>query len=232
MITIRKSEERGRVNHGWLDSYHTFSFANYYDRQHMGFRTLRVINEDCISPGRGFGAHPHRDMEIISYALEGAIEHQDSAGNRAIIRPGDVQRMSAGTGIVHSEYNASDVDPLRLLQIWILPDRASLTPSYEQKTYAPEEKRDRLRLVVSGDGRDGSVTIHQDAEIYASLLSAGKQIEYNIGDDRHVWVQVIQGDVTFNGKSLMTGDAAAVSNEKHLEIAAIADTELLLFDLA
>ena len=195
MITIRKSEERGHANHGWLDSYHTFSFANYYDPDQMGFRSLRVINEDQIQKGQGFGTHAHRDMEIITYVLAGALAHKDSMGNSSTISPGEVQIMSAGTGITHSEYNHSQSDLTHLLQIWILPNRQELTPRYEQKTYPEVEKLGQLCLIVSPDGRNGSVTIHQDAKIYASLLDPGQEIDYGINHDRHAWLQVIKGEI-------------------------------------
>lgn len=232
MITLRKSEERGHANHGWLNSYHSFSFADYYDPHHMGFRNLRVINEDRVHAGKGFGMHPHRDMEIISYVLEGALEHRDSIGNSAIIRPGEVQIMSAGTGIVHSEYNHSQSDLVHFLQIWILPDKKGVKPRYDQKMYSQEEKQGKLRLVVSQDGREGSVSIHQDANIYASLLDAGQEVDYQIKPDRHAWVQVVKGDITLNGQVLSAGDAAAVSNENKLVVGAKTNSEFLLFDLA
>src|SRR5690349_23917567 len=200
MIVVRPSEERGKANHGWLDSRHTFSFADYRDPRHMGFGALRVINEDRVAPGAGFPRHPHRDMEIVSYVLGGALEHKDSIGTGSVIRPGDVQRMSAGTGIVHSEFNASPTDPVHFLQIWIIPDRVGLPPGYEQKSFAVEEKRNRLRLVASGDGRDGSVTVHQDVSLYASLLDPGGTARLDVADDRHLWVQVAFGDVTVNGR--------------------------------
>lgn len=232
MITLRKSEERGRANHGWLNSFHTFSFANYYDPNQMGFRTLRVINQDTVKGGAGFGTHPHRDMEIISYVLKGALEHRDSMGNSSIIRPGEVQRMSAGTGVTHSEYNHSETDPVHFLQIWILPNQKGLKPGYEQKTYSNAEKQGQLRLIVSPDGREGSVTIHQDANIYTTLLDAGQLVSYPVKADRHVWVQVIQGDVLLNDQLLSAGDGAAVSNEHQLVMEAKTNTEVLLFDLA
>lgn len=232
MITLRKAEERGHANHGWLNSYHTFSFANYYDPKQMGFRNLRVINEDRVQAGKGFGAHPHRDMEIISYVLEGALEHKDSMGNSSVIRPGEVQIMSAGTGITHSEYNHSQTDLVHFLQIWILPDEEGLKPRYEQKMYANEEKQGKLRLIVSQDGRDGSVTIHQDANIYASLLDAGQHFDYHIKPNRYAWLQVIKGDIVLNEQVLSCGDAAAVSNDNQLVVGAKTNSEILLFDLA
>lgn len=232
MITLRKSEERGHANHGWLNSYHSFSFADYYDPYYMGFRNLRVINEDRVHAGKGFGMHPHRDMEIISYVLEGALEHRDSIGNSSVIRPGEVQIMSAGTGITHSEYNHSQSDLVHFLQIWILPDKKGVKPRYDQKMYSQEEKQGKLRLVVSQDGREGSVSIHQDANIYASLLDAGQEVDYQIKPDRHAWVQVVKGDITVNGQVLSAGDAAAVSNENKLVVGAKTNSEFLLFDLA
>lgn len=232
MITIRKAEERGHANHGWLNSYHTFSFADYYDPNHMGFRSLRVINEDRVQASRGFGAHPHRDMEIFSYVLEGALEHKDSMGNSSVIRPGEVQIMSAGTGIVHSEYNHSQSDLVHFLQIWIVPNQRALTPRYDQKMFSKEDKQGKLRLVVSQDGREGSVIIHQDANIYASLLDAGQQVNYQIKPNRHTWVQVVKGSIDLNGKLLSTGDAAAITEENKLVLSAKANSEILLFDLA
>lgn len=232
MITLRKAEDRGHADHGWLNSHHTFSFANYYDPKHMGFRSLRVINEDYIAAERGFGAHSHRDMEIITYVLEGALEHRDSMGNTAVMRPGDVQRMTAGTGVTHSEYNHSDRDRIHLLQIWILPGERGLEPSYEQKTYSEAEKRGQLRLIASQDGRDGSVTVHQDVNLYATVLSKGEQVNLSDLGQRHLWVQVARGTVLLNGQPLTSGDAAAVSDEKTLELIGQEDAEVLVFDLA
>lgn len=232
MITLRKSEERGHANHGWLDSYHSFSFANYYDPNNMGFRALRVINEDWVQPGRGFGTHPHRDMEIITYVLEGALEHKDSLGTGSIIRPGEVQKMSAGTGVTHSEYNPSKTELVHLLQIWIVPDQKNLPPSYEQKTYSTAEKQNQLRLIASPEGRDGSVTVHQDVKLYASVLDAGKKVVHELSPNRHVWVQVAQGEITLNGLSLGAGDAAAISEENRVVVIANTASEILLFDLA
>lgn len=232
MITIRKAEERGHANHGWLNSYHTFSFADYYDPNHMGFRSLRVINEDRVQANRGFGAHPHRDMEIFSYVLEGALEHKDSMGNSSVIRPGEVQIMSAGTGIVHSEYNHSQNDLVHFLQIWIVPNQKALAPRYDQKMFSKEDKQGKLRLIVSQDGREGSVIVHQDANIYTSLLDAGQQVDYQIKPNRHTWVQVVKGSIDLNGKLLSTGDAAAISEENKLVLSAKANSEILLFDLA
>ncbi|MBD1919616.1 pirin family protein [Microcoleus sp. FACHB-831] len=232
MITLRKSEDRGHANHGWLNSYHTFSFANYYDTAHMGFRDLRVINEDRVKEGNGFGAHSHRDMEIISYVLEGALEHKDSMGNSSIIRPGEVQIMSAGTGVTHSEYNHSESDTVHFLQIWILPNGKGLQPRYDQKMYSDEEKHGKLRLIVSQDGRDGSVSINQDVNLYATKLEAGQKIDSAIVPNRHAWVQVIQGQITLNDVVLHTGDGAAVSDESNLVMEAKEAAEILLFDLA
>jgi redox-sensitive bicupin YhaK (pirin superfamily) len=232
MITVRKAEERGHANHGWLNSYHTFSFANYYDPAHMGFRHLWVINEDRVRAGMGFGTHPHRDMEIISYVLDGALEHKDSLGNGSIIRPGDLQRMSAGTGITHSEYNPSPSELVHLLQIWILPAEKGLQPSYEQKMYSAESKRGDFRLIASRDGRDGSVTVHQDMDLYATVLSAGERAVRVLSPDRHAWVQVARGEIALNGAVLKAGDGAAISEENRLAVEAKDTAEVLLFDLA
>ena len=233
MITIRPAAERGHFDHGWLNTWHTFSFADYHDPEHVHFRSLRVINEDFVHPGRGFGTHPHRDMEIVTYVLEGALSHQDSMGNGSTIRPGDVQRMTAGTGVLHSEFNHSPQDLVHLLQIWIFPEKKGLEPGYEQKTFADADKRNRLRLVASRDGRDGSVTIHQDASLYASLLDAGQSVRHQLAPGRHAWIQVARGSVTLNGKRLKQGDGASVSEEQAIELTG-ADTssEVLLFDLA
>lgn len=231
MITIRRSNERGHANHGWLDSRHTFSFADYYDPQHMGFRKLRVINEDRVAPGAGFPTHPHRDMEIISYVLDGALEHRDSMGNGSVIRPGEVQRMSAGTGVTHSEYNHSQDGPVHFLQIWIEPATPGGPPSYEQKTFG-DERRGQLRLVASSDGRDGSVRVHQDVSLYASLLEAGQRLEYPLAADRHAWLQLARGEVELAGELLSSGDGAAISRSDSLPVRATQNSELLLFDLA
>ncbi|MGD0649592.1 MAG: pirin family protein [Verrucomicrobiia bacterium] len=232
MIVLRRSSERGYANHGWLDTYHTFSFADYYDPEHMGFRSLRVINEDRVAPGQGFGMHPHRDMEIITYVLEGALEHKDSLGTGSVIRPGDVQRMSAGTGITHSEFNHSKIEPVHLLQIWILPERKGLKPGYEQKLFRGDEKRGRLRLIAARDGRDGAVTVHQDVALYAALLSPEEKVVHQLNPNRHAWLQVARGAMTLNGKKLSAGDGAAVSEGQSLEIEAADESEILLFDLA
>ena len=231
MITIRKANDRGHANHGWLDSYHTFSFADYYDPKFMGFRSLRVINEDQIAAKRGFGTHSHRDMEIITYVLEGALEHQDSLGNRSVMRPGDVQRMTAGTGVSHSEYNHCDREATHLLQIWILPETQGLEPGYEQKAYSDAEKRAKLCLIASQDGRDGSVKVRQDLNLYATVLGEGEQVNLSVEDDRSVWVQVVRGSVMLNGQPLAQGDAAAVSQETLLNLTGKEPAEVLVFDL-
>ncbi|HLY73725.1 MAG TPA: pirin family protein [Planctomycetota bacterium] len=232
MITIRNANDRGHARHGWLDSRHTFSFADYHDPDQMGYRTLRVINEDRVEPGQGFGTHPHRDMEILSYVLEGSLEHKDSMGTSSVIRPGEVQRMSAGTGVLHSEYNPSDSEPVHFLQIWILPDRKNLKPGYEQKTFPEEERRNRLRLVASRNGREGSLTIHQDVDVYSALLSKGGKAKHVLKPGRFSWVQVARGNVSLNGQILNPGDGASVSGEKALELGSAGDAEVLLFDLA
>jgi quercetin 2,3-dioxygenase len=232
MITVRRSNERGGGDYGWLNTRHTFSFDTYYDPTFMGFRSLRVINEDWVQAGQGFPTHPHRDMEIITYVLEGALEHKDSLGTGSIIRPGDGQRMSAGRGIRHSESNPSPRDPVHLLQIWITPDKLGYKPSYEQKTFPEKEKSGRLRLIASPDGQDGSVTIHQDAKLYVSLLEPEQEVKHELGKGRYVWLQVAKGAVELNGKSLNQGDGAAISDEQTLAVKGIEDAEILLFDLA
>lgn len=231
MIQIRPSNQRGHARFGWLDSHHTFSFGEYHDPRFMGFGPLRVINEDRVEPGQGFGTHGHRDMEIISYVLEGGLAHNDSLGNGSVIRPGDVQRMSAGTGVRHSEYNHSESEPVHFLQIWILPERQGMEPSYDERTFPAEEKRDRLRLIGSRDGRDGSVVIHQDVALYASLLSEGKEVTHPIEGERYLWVQVMRGTITVNGEMLDTGDGAALVDEEQLVIHANREAEFLLFDM-
>jgi len=234
MITTRPSAERGHANHGWLDTHFTFSFADYFDRKHMGFRDLRVINEDRVAAGRGFGMHPHRDMEILTYIIDGELSHRDSMGRGATIQRNDVQRMSAGTGIMHSEMNQSQ-KPVHLLQIWILPEAEGLTPSYEDRTFAPEEKHNRLALIASHDGRDGSTTIHQDASVYASLLDSGKTLDAQLKPGRHAWVQLINGELDVNGTNLKAGDGAAISGETALRLSSTSGNgaaEFLLFDLA
>jgi hypothetical protein len=232
MIAVRRSHERGHAQHGWLDTYHTFSFAGYHDPRYTGFRALRVINEDRVEPGTGFGTHSHRDMEILTYVLEGSLAHKDSMGNGSVIRPGDVQRMTAGTGVSHSEYNHSQVDPVHLLQIWILPERKGLEPGYEQRSFPGGQRQGRLRLIAARDGRDGAVTIHQDVQVYSGLLSAGDELTHRLGPGRHAWVQVARGAVRVNGHLLKAGDGAAVSDEGELRLTADHASELLLFDLA
>lgn len=233
MITIRPANERGAANWGWLDTRHTFSFSNYYDPNFMGFASLRVINEDKVAPQKGFPTHGHRDMEIVTYVLSGALEHKDSIGNGSIIRPGDVQRMSAGTGIQHSEYNASSTDPVHLLQIWILPDTTGIEPSYEQIHIADEEKQGQLRLIGSRDGRNGSVTIHQDVNLYTTRLQDGESVTHALAPDRVVWLQVAQGAVTLNDQPLSAGDGVAISDEPTLTLQSQSnDTEVLVFDMA
>ncbi len=231
MLDIRRSEDRGRANFGWLNSRHTFSFGHYYDPGFMGFGPLRVINEDRVQPGRGFDTHGHSDMEIISYVLDGALEHKDSMGNGSIIAPGDVQRMTAGTGVRHSEFNASDTDTVHFLQIWILPERDGLEPGYEQKAFSAEDKRGKLRLVGSRDGRDGSVTIHQDVDLYATILHDGEAVTHTLAEGRKAWVQVATGTVALSGKNLDAGDGVAVEGPATIEIAGTSDTEVLLFDM-
>src|SRR4051794_4156390 len=206
MIRIRKAGERGHFDHGWLDTYHTFSFADYYDSAHMGFRALRVINEDRVRPGHGFGMHGHRDMEIVTCVLEGALQHRDSLGSGAVLRPGELQRITAGTGVMHSEFNPSATEPVHLYQIWLLPERKGLTPDYEQRAFDPGERDGRLRLVASRDGRDGSLTVHQDAELYLATLRPGGRVRHELRDGRHAWLQVARGGVTVNGRSLSEGD--------------------------
>lgn len=232
MIVRRPSEERGRANHGWLDSRHTFSFSDYHDPAHMGFRSLRVINEDRVQPARGFGTHGHRDMEIISYVLEGELAHKDNMGSGSVIRPGDVQRMSAGTGVLHSEMNPSTSQPVHFFQVWLMPAQRGIKPSYEQKRFEPEEKQGRLRLVASPDGRDGSITVHQDADLYAGLFKTGEGARLDLRPGRHAWVQIASGHITLNSESLGTGDGAAVSGETALDLTARSDAEVLVFDLA
>jgi redox-sensitive bicupin YhaK (pirin superfamily) len=229
-LSVRKSESRGKANFGWLDSKHSFSFGHYYDADHMGFGALRVINEDRVGPGQGFPAHPHSDMEIISYVLEGALEHKDSIGTGSVIRPGDVQRMSAGSGIRHSEFNASKTDPVHLLQIWIVPETKGLKPSYEQRTFSELDKRGTLRLIGSHDGRDGSVTIHQDIDLYAAVLPPGTSVSHDLDKGRQAWVQVARGSVAVNGMALNAGDGLAASDSGVLAIEG--DGEVLLFDMA
>ena len=231
MITIRSAQSRGAANFGWLDSRHTFSFGNYYDANHMGFADLRVINEDKVTPGQGFGTHAHRDMEIISYVLEGALEHKDSIGTGSIIRPGDVQRMSAGTGIRHSEFNASQTEPVHFLQIWILPEQEGIAPSYVQKTFTEEEKRGKLRLVGSRDGREGSITIHQNVDFYAASLQDGDTVNHALTEGRVAWLQVVRGAVQLNEQTLTVGDGAAIEESPLTLRGASNDAEVLFFDM-
>lgn len=231
MLAIRPSNERGHVSLGWLSSRHTFSFGHYHDPEFMGFGPLRVINEDQVKPAQGFDTHGHRDMEIISYVLSGALEHKDSLGTGSVIRPGEVQRMSAGTGVRHSEFNASDTDPVHFLQIWILPEREGLEPSYEQKAFADDAKRGRLRLVGSRDGREGSVTIHQDVDLYATLLGAGEELAFELAEGRYGWVQVARGAIRLNGNELTAGDGVAIKDVSNLRLEGIDDAEILLFDM-
>jgi redox-sensitive bicupin YhaK (pirin superfamily) len=232
MITVRPANARGSANFGWLDSRHTFSFGEYLDPNYMGFADLRVINEDKVAPGQGFSTHGHRDMEIISYVLDGALEHKDSIGTGSVIRPGDVQRMSAGTGIMHSEYNASKTEPVHFLQIWILPEQKGIKPGYEQTTFADEEKRGKLRLVGSRDGRDGSITIHQDVNLYATLLNTGEAVNYALANGRVAWLQVTRGSMQLNDQFLSAGDGAAIAEENLLTLQGTLDnTEVLLFDM-
>jgi redox-sensitive bicupin YhaK (pirin superfamily) len=231
MIDVRHAKERGHANHGWLDTWHTFSFGSYYDADVMGFRVLRVINEDTVAPGQGFPLHGHRDMEIISYVLEGGLAHRDSLGTGSVIRPGEVQRMSAGTGVRHSEFNDSKSTPVHFLQIWIEPARAGIAPGYEQKAFAEADKRGRLRLVASPDGAEDSLTIHQDARVYATVLAPGQAVVHPLARGRHAWVQVTRGTLMVGGEPLAQGDGAAVSDEPTVSIVGETDAEALLFDL-
>jgi len=231
-VAIRKADETGKGDHGWLQSRFTFSFADYYDPNHMGYRALRVINDDLIAAGQGFGTHPHRDMEIVSYVVEGALEHKDSMGNGSVVRPGDVQRMSAGTGIRHSEFNPLQDQPMRLLQIWIEPEQKGLAPGYEQTHIGADQKRNRLTLIASRDGRDGSVTIHQDAAIFASIVAPAQRVERATDPARYQWIQIVEGHATINGHAVERGDGLSLTGATHLEIEAVTETELLLFDLA
>jgi quercetin 2,3-dioxygenase len=232
MKAVRRSEERGHFDHGWLDTRHTFSFAEYYDPAHMGFGTLRVINEDRVAPARGFGAHPHRDMEILTWVVSGSVEHADSMGNRAIVRPGEIQRMTAGTGVTHSEVNPSPSEPLHLMQIWIVPDRRGLEPGYEQRSFADADRQGRLHLIASPTRGNGSVRIHQDVSLYTSLLAPGDLIEHPLANGRRAWLQVIRGDLDASGVAVKSGDGLAVSDEPGLVLSAKAPSEVLLFDLA
>ena len=232
MINILKSNERGHADHGWLNTHFTFSFADYYDPKHVQFRTLRVMNDDRVAGGGGFPMHPHRDMEIVTYVLEGALEHRDSMGNGSVIKPGDIQYMSAGTGVTHSEFNASKTEPVHLYQIWMFPEKQGLKPAYDQKNFTEAEKRGKLRLVASPDGREGSVKIRQDNELYATVLGKGDSVKHELKPDRHAYVQVARGSVKLNGKDLAEGDGAAISAEKSVELTGISNAEVLLFDLA
>ncbi len=232
MLTVRRAEDRGHAHHGWLDSHHTFSFADYHDPRHMGFRALRVINEDRVAPGAGFPTHAHRDMEILSYVLEGALEHKDSMGHGSVIRPGDVQRMSAGTGVRHSEYNASKTEPVHFLQIWILPSRVGIEPGYEEKRFTEADKRVKLRLVASPDGSDASVTIHADARVYATILEAGEKVEHALRPGRHAWLQITQGKIRVDGTELSAGDGASTGDAGSMTLEGLDRAEALLFDLA
>jgi quercetin 2,3-dioxygenase len=232
MITVRPAAERGHFDHGWLDTCHTFSFASYHDPRHMGFRALRVINEDRVQPGEGFGTHAHRDMEILTWVLEGALEHKDSMGNGSIIRPGDIQRMSAGTGVTHSEFNPSREALVHFLQIWLLPRERGLAPGYEEKHFPPEARRGHLCLLAAGDRREGAVTIHQDADLWTGLLEQGESVRHALLPGRHAWLHVARGVVALNGSPLGAGDGAAVSAEAAIEVTASTSAEVLLFDLA
>jgi quercetin 2,3-dioxygenase len=232
MLAIRRSGDRGHAEHGWLDSRHTFSFADYHDPSHMGFRALRVINEDRVQPGKGFGKHGHRDMEILSYVLEGELQHEDSMGNGSIIRPGDVQRMSAGTGVMHSELNPSRDRLVHFLQIWIVPDAPGIAPGYEQKTFSEDDKRGRLRLLASRDGAEGSVVIHADARVLAAVLGPGEAVEHVVPPGRHAWIHVARGRARVGGRELGAGDAASTSDAGPIAVEGLDRAEVLVFDLA
>lgn len=231
MIAIRRGSERGHINHGWLDTYHTFSFGDYNDPRHVHFRSLRVINEDRVAPGQGFGMHPHRDMEIITFVLSGALEHRDSMGNHGVIRPGDVQYMAAGTGIEHSEFNPSATEPAHLMQIWIMPEKRHVPPRYEQRPFPALGEAGRLTRLASPDGCDGSIAINQDAAIFAATLRAGQSVRHDLAADRHAWIQVLRGEIEIDAMRLAAGDGAAVSDQSAVSIAAATEAELLLFDL-
>jgi redox-sensitive bicupin YhaK (pirin superfamily) len=232
MLRLRKSSDRGHFNHGWLDTFHTFSFSEYYDPAHTQFRSLRVMNEDRVAPGQGFGMHGHRDMEIVTFVLSGELQHKDSLGNGEVLRPGEVQQMTAGTGIRHSEFNPSATEPVHLYQIWLLPERPALTPGYAQKAFDADGRENRWQLSASHDGRDGSLIIHQDAAIYRASLAAGKSLEYALQPGRHAWLQVLSGEVTAGGNRLTAGDGLALSEETALSVTANQPADLLLFDLA
>jgi quercetin 2,3-dioxygenase len=229
MINVRRSNERGHASHGWLDTWHTFSFAGYFDPEQMGFHGLRVINEDRVAPGRGFGKHPHNDMEIVTYVVSGELAHRDSMGNGSTLHAGDVQAMSAGSGITHSEFNASQTDPVHLLQIWIEPERENVRPSYGEKHFSREEKLNKLVPIA---GAEAALKLNQQATIYATVLEAGKSLAHKLGEERHAWVQVVSGEITVNGQTLQAGDGAAISGEPVVELTARNDAELLLFDLS
>jgi len=232
MLTLRPSTQRGHFDHGWLNTFHTFSFSRYIDRNHMGYRSLRVINEDFVAPGMGFGEHPHEDMEIISYIVSGALAHKDSTGNAKTINPGDIQYMSAGSGIFHSEFNPSRTEPVHLLQIWIHPEQRNLAPRYDQKHFAPDTRRNVLRLVVSHDGRDGSIRINQDVSLFASLLDEGRTLTHTLAKGRGAWLQLIKGELRVNDATISAGDGIAIEDEDSLTITATQTAEFLLFDLA
>ena len=231
MIDVRKSEDRGQADHGWLKTFHTFSFASYFDPEHTKFRALRVINEDWIQGGKGFGTHPHENMEIITYIIEGELEHKDSMGTGSVIRPGELQRMTAGIGVTHSEFNPSP-KTTHLLQIWILPEKINLQPSYEQRDFSDKRVPNELTLLASRNGRDGSLTVHQDVDIYGALLEPGQQLEYAVHADRHLWIQLVKGGLSLNGNDLEAGDGAALSDEKNITLLAAESSEFLIFDLA
>jgi quercetin 2,3-dioxygenase len=231
MFQVRRGTERGHFNHGWLDTYHTFSFGDYHDPRHMHFQSLRVMNEDRVEPGQGFGMHPHRDMEIVTYVLSGALEHKDSMGNGEVLRPGEFQRMSAGSGLLHSEFNPSNTEPVHLYQIWLFPGRKGVTPSYEQRAFPEAEKRGRLRVVASPDGRDGSLTIGQDASVFLSSLDVNQRVTHELQPGRHAWLQVLRGAVDLEGSVLVAGDGVAVSDESAVSVRATEPSEVMLFDL-
>ncbi len=232
MVTIRRAQDRGHFNHGWLDTYHTFSFGDYYDPAHVQVRSLRVMNEDRVAPSQGFGMHGHRDMEIVTYVLSGALEHRDSLGNGSVLKPGELQRMTAGTGIRHSEFNPSPSEPVHLYQIWLLPERPGLTPGYEQKAFPRAGRQDRWQLVASPDAADGSLRIHQDAQIYLAELAAGATLAHDVAAGRLAWLQVLRGEVHLDDQRLLAGDGAAVSDQLRLQLTGVQPSELLLFDLA
>ena len=231
MLALRRAHERGHANHGWLDSYHTFSFGGYYDPRHMGFSNLRVINDDTVAPGGGFATHGHNDMEIVTYVLEGALEHKDSMGNGSVMRHGDVQRMSAGTGVTHSEYNHSQEQPVHFLQIWLQPNRLGVDPAYDQRHFAPEDRRGRLLPLVSPDGRDGSIATHQDAVLHGALLGAGDRVAHGLAADRRAYVHVARGSAVVNGEALDAGDGAAISGVDRIDLEGLAEADVLLFEV-